>query len=58
MEEWLNKSVKTIERPKKRGIVGYVDDDYIVVYFTAPRKERVIFSSQESFLNKVEFVEE
>ncbi|MFD2371682.1 hypothetical protein ACFSO0_17305 [Brevibacillus sp. GCM10020057] len=58
MEDWQNRPVKTIERPKKRGIVEYVDDDYIVVYFTAPRKERVIFSSKESFLSKVEFVEE
>lgn len=58
MDEWLNKPVKTIERPKKRGIVEYIDDQYIVVYFTAPRKERVIFSSKEAFLRKVEFIEE
>lgn len=58
MNEWLNKPVKTIDRPKKRGIVEYVDDQYIVVYFTIPRKERVIFSSKESFLGKVELIEE
>ncbi|MED4750975.1 hypothetical protein [Brevibacillus choshinensis] len=58
MEDWLNKSVKTIERPKKRGIVEYVDDQYIVVYFTVPRKERLIFTSKEAFLHKVEFIEE
>lgn len=58
MDEWLNKPVKTIDRPKKRGIVEYVDDQYIVVYFTIPRKERVIFSSKESFLSKVELMEE
>ncbi|MFP3388084.1 hypothetical protein [Brevibacillus sp. SIMBA_040] len=58
MDDWLNKPVKTIDRPKKRGIVEYVDDQYIVVYFTIPRKERVIFSSKESFLNKIEFMED
>lgn len=58
MDEWLNKPVKTRERPKKRGIVEYVDNEYIVVYFTAPRKERLIFTSKEAFLNKVEFMEE
>jgi len=58
MDDWLNKPVKTIDRPKKRGIVEYVDDQYIVVYFTIPRKERVIFSSKESFLSKVELMEE
>ena len=58
MNEWLNKPVKTIDRPKKRGIVEYVDEQYIVVYFTIPRKERVIFSSKESFLNKIEFMED
>ncbi|MGG1659747.1 hypothetical protein [Brevibacillus sp. NRS-1366] len=58
MDEWLNKRVKTIDRPKKRGIVEYMDDQYIVVYFTIPRKERVIFSSKESFLAKVELIEE
>ncbi|MED4581319.1 hypothetical protein P9578_00825 [Brevibacillus choshinensis] len=58
MDDWLNKSVKTIERPKKRGIVEYVDDQYIVVYFTVPRKERLIFTSKEAFLHKVEFIEE
>ncbi|MGM0711611.1 hypothetical protein [Brevibacillus parabrevis] len=56
MDEWLNKPVKTKERPKKRGIVEYIDDQYIVVFFTLPRKERVIFSSKEAFLNKIEFV--
>ncbi|WP_103105156.1 hypothetical protein [Brevibacillus reuszeri] len=58
MQEWLNKPVKTIDRPKKRGIVEYIDDQYIVVFFTIPRKERLIFSSKESFLNKIEFMEE
>ncbi|KQL49380.1 hypothetical protein AN963_06370 [Brevibacillus choshinensis] len=58
MDDWLNKSVKTIERPKKRGIVEYVDDQYIVVYFTVPRKERLIFTSKEAFLHKLEFIEE
>ena len=58
MDEWLNKPVKTRERPKKRGIVEYVDNEYIVVYFTAPRKERLIFTSKEAFLHKVEFIEE
>lgn len=58
MDDWLNKPVKTIDRPKKRGIVEYVDDQYIVVYFTIPRKERLIFSSKESFLNKIEFMED
>ncbi|MBU8712265.1 hypothetical protein KM924_07105 [Brevibacillus parabrevis] len=58
MDEWLNKPVKTKERPQKRGIVEYIDDQYIVVFFTLPRKERVIFSSKEAFLNKIEFVEE
>jgi len=58
MEEWVNKRVKTKERPKKRGIVEYIDDQYIVVYFTIPRKERVIFSSKEAFLHKIEFLDE
>ncbi|WP_432777028.1 hypothetical protein AAFJ72_10530 [Brevibacillus gelatini] len=58
MDEWLNKPVKTKERPKKRGIVEYIDEQYIVVFFTAPLKERVIFSSKESFLNKVELLED
>lgn len=58
MQEWLNKPVKTIDRPKKRGIVEYIDDQYIVVFFTIPRKERLIFSSKESFLNKIEFMED
>ncbi|MFP3513213.1 hypothetical protein SB775_27280 [Peribacillus sp. SIMBA_075] len=58
MDDWLNKPVKTIDRPKKRCIVEYVDAQYIVVYFTIPRKERVIFSSKESFLNKIEFMED
>ncbi|GIO06782.1 hypothetical protein J31TS6_28100 [Brevibacillus reuszeri] len=58
MDDWLNKPVKTIDRPKKRGIVEYVDDQYIVVFFTIPRKERLIFSSKESFLNKIEFMED
>ena len=58
MDDWLNKPVKTIDRPKKRGIVEYIDDQYIVVFFTIPRKERLIFSSKESFLNKIEFMEE
>lgn len=58
MNEWLNKPVKTIQRPKKRGTVEYIDDQYIVVFFTSPRKERVIFSSKEAFLNKIEFVED
>jgi len=58
MDDWLNKPVKTIDRPKKRGIVEYIDDQYIVVFFTIPRKERLIFSSKESFLNKIEFMED
>lgn len=58
MDEWLNKPVKTKDRPKKRGIVEYVDDQYIVVFFTFPRKERVIFSSKEAFLNKLEWMED
>lgn len=58
MDDWLNKPVKTIDRPKKRGIVEYIDDQYIVVFFTIPRKERLIFSSKESFLNKIEFLED
>jgi hypothetical protein len=58
MDEWLNKRVKMKEGPKKRGIVEYIDDQYIVVYFTIPRKERVIYPSKEAFLNKVEFIEE
>ncbi|QRG69995.1 hypothetical protein [Brevibacillus choshinensis] len=58
MDDWLNKPVKTRERPKKRGIVEYVDAEYIVVYFTAPRKERLIFTSKEAFLHKLEFIEE
>lgn len=58
MDEWMNKPVKTRERPKKRGIVEYADNEYIVVYFTAPRKERLIFTSKEAFLRKVEFIEE
>ncbi|GED34708.1 MULTISPECIES: hypothetical protein [Brevibacillus] len=58
MDDWLNKPVKTRERPKKRGIVEYVDAEHIVVYFTAPRKERLIFTSKEAFLHKLEFIEE
>ncbi|MED1793743.1 hypothetical protein [Brevibacillus nitrificans] len=58
MDDWLNKPVKTRERPKKRGIVEYVDAEHIVVYFTAPRKERLIFTSKEAFFHKLEFIEE
>lgn len=58
MNEWLNKRVKVKEGPKKRGIVEYIDEQYIVVYFTFPRKERVIYPSKEAFLSKVEFIEE
>ncbi|WP_312108455.1 hypothetical protein [Brevibacillus reuszeri] len=58
MNEWLNKPVRTIDRPKKRGIVEYIDDQYIVVFFTIPRKERLIFTSKEAFLNKIEFMGE
>ncbi|CAM3227690.1 MULTISPECIES: hypothetical protein [Brevibacillus] len=58
MDKWLNKRVKMKEGPKKRGIVEYIDEQYIVVYFTFPRKERVIYPSKEAFLNKVEFIEE
>jgi len=58
MEEWLNKRVKMKEGPKKRGIVEYIDDQYIVVYFTFPRKERVIFPSKEAFLHKIAFIDE
>ncbi|WP_400163707.1 hypothetical protein ACAF76_011590 [Brevibacillus sp. TJ4] len=57
MQEWLNKPVKMKTGPRKRGIVEYVDEQYIVVYFTHPRKERVIFSSTESFLEKIEWLE-
>lgn len=56
MQEWLNKPVKMKTGPKKRGIVEYVDDQYIVVYFTHPRKERVIFSSKDAFLQKIEWL--
>lgn len=58
MDEWLNKRVKMKEGPKKHGVVEYIDDQYIVVYFTFPRKERVIFSSKEGFLHKVELLPE
>lgn len=58
MDDWLNKRVKMKQGPKKRGIVEYIDEQYIVVYFTFPRKERVIYPSKEAFLNKVEFIEE
>ncbi|GED66779.1 hypothetical protein BRE01_04810 [Brevibacillus reuszeri] len=58
MNEWLNKPVRTIDRPKKRGIVEYIDDQYIIVFFTIPRKERLIFTSKEAFLNKIEFMGE
>ena len=56
MQEWLNRPVRMKTGPKKRGIVEYVDDRHIIVYFTHPRKERVIFPSKEAFLKKIEWL--
>jgi hypothetical protein len=57
MQELLGKQVRMKQGVKKRGVVEYVDEQYIVVYFTFPRKERVVFTSSDAFFQKIEIVE-
>jgi len=58
LQEWIGRKVKMKAGPKKRGTIEYVDEQYIVVYFTVPRKERVVFSNHSAFLEKVELLDE
>ncbi|GAA4708557.1 hypothetical protein [Brevibacillus fulvus] len=58
MEDLLGKPVKTKDRPRKKGIIEYIDEQHIVVFWQVPRSERVIFSSLETMLEKVEVVDE
>jgi hypothetical protein len=57
MQEYIGKKVRMREGPKKRGMIEYADEQYIVVYFTIPRKERVVFANNDSFFQKVELLE-
>ncbi len=57
MQEYIGKQVRMKEGPRKRGVIEYADEQYIVVFFSFPRKERVVFTNNESFLEKVELLE-
>jgi hypothetical protein len=58
LQELIGKKVRLKEGPKKRGVIEYADDQYIVVSFTIPRKERVVFANNEAFFQKVELLPE
>jgi hypothetical protein len=57
MEDLLGKHVQAKEGMKKRGVIEYIDEQYIVVFWQFPRSERVIYANNETFLDKVIVVE-
>ncbi|WP_147512773.1 hypothetical protein [Brevibacillus massiliensis] len=59
MDELIGRRVQiVVNNVKKRGVIEFVDQDWIVVYCKNPRNERVVYPNNEKVFERVKFLDE